>query len=731
MNESPATNIFHAHSANDDGEWHQLNDHLANTAELSASFGRNEFEKDLFKYAGLLHDAGKYQLLFQEYLRNGGRRGSVPHAIHGAALSYRRAKPGQIRHQSVIFAVLGHHQGLLDWATVKTRLQEALHANVLDEVEKQLLLENPAIAELEKRIGTNGHYDKPEDFKSEFFTRYLFSALTDADWLDTESHFSSDKKMMRASHALDVDLFLEKLGAYLARISGSGKINELRSLVRKEAVSNADKPVGFFSLSVPTGLGKTLASMNWALEHARANSLKRVIVVLPFLNIIDQTAQIFSKIFGSDLILEHHSGFFDQSTNEENSPYNSQVLATENWDYPVIVTTTVQFFESLFSNRPSKCRKIHNIADSVVIFDEVQTLRQEVILPSLEMLRQVHEVLNTSFLFCTATQPAFEEREGFAGIQGIQPLITDPGPLFHSTKRVDYAVINEFTPVSMERLCVDISEQLDSVLIILNTKNDAKRVFEGVRSEGGFALIYHLSTNMCPLHRKLKIASVLAELKGGRKICLVSTQLIEAGVDVDFPIVYRALAPLESIIQAAGRCNREGKRPENGKVFLFRLEDGGIPPGLYSTCADHTRQLIEADITLLDRHGAFTDYYRQIQNLFVDGDRHKINEMRKTLKFKEVADCYKLISSDTVPLIVANYGEALSLLERLRGKPLLSRADVRKVQPYTVNFYQRQIAKYSSLIDQRTLPGIFIWNGKYDDDLGVITDDFSPEELIV
>ena len=254
----------------------------------------------------------------------------------------------------------------------------------------------------------------------------LFSALTDADWLDTENHFNEAISEKRKTQEFEPLFLLERIENELLGKSKEGYINKLRNNVRNYAIAKADEKPGFYSMTLPTGMGKTLASVSWALYHAKYNNLKRIIIVLPFISIIDQTAKELKRIFGEEWVLEHHSNFNeDEETNKnianeslQDEGYTKR-LATENWDYPIIVTTSVQFFESLFGNKPSRCRKVHNIAQSVVIFDEVQTLPKELVLPTLTMLKNVQKVMGTSFLFCTATQPAFEKSEGFNGIEGV------------------------------------------------------------------------------------------------------------------------------------------------------------------------------------------------------------------------------------------------------------------------------------------------------------------------
>ncbi len=528
---------------------------------------------------------------------------------------------------------------------------------------------------------------------------------------------------------------IENLDSAIARKAKDGEINDLRNQVRDEALSKSEGSPGFYSLSLPTGLGKTLVSVAWALRHAKANSLKRIIIVLPFINIIDQTAKILKELFGEELILEHHSGYNENTINDEMaldpSEKNKQ-LACENWDFPVIVTTTVQFFESLFSNKPSRCRKIHNIADSIVIFDEVQSLPKDLILPTLTMLKNVQELMNATFLFCTATMPAFEKRDGFDGIEQIHPLIEHPEHIYNKTRRIDYNLLQDLKPMSLDALAEDICNNNNSVLCIFNTKKAARELFKTVMTKNAiWDHTYHLSTGMCPIHRKRVIREIILDLENNRKILVASTQLIEAGVDFDFPCVFREIAPLESIIQSAGRCNREGKMPENGKVFLFKLIDGGMPDNVYRTYAEFATDLIKDDLGQLYRYDFFKDYYRKVINLFTNPDRFNINESRKKLEFETVSDSYRLIRNQTESLFIYQYDENSNILyNELRGKPFLSRHDYRKLQIYSVQVYKNFLIKNAHLCSE--LPqGLLVWNGRYNDGIGISTEMMSPDECVV
>ncbi|HSW40291.1 MAG TPA: CRISPR-associated helicase Cas3', partial [Acidobacteriota bacterium] len=564
---------------------HLLKDHLLGTSNIAQSFAFDDYTKKVFRLSGLLHDFGKYQEAFQQYLINGGKRGSVPHSEFGAG--YARI----INLLDISFAIDGHHKGIPDKSTWQADTDS--YKNNDSEGFNSLrgtYFEDMQFTKIDFFVESHAY----KSFERELFIRLIFSALTDADWLDTESHFQPDVSLDRVNQTLQVDRLIEKLEAEFDGKSKEGEINRLRNLARTETLNHTGEPCGFYSLNLPTGLGKTLTSMIWALNHAKQNRLKRIFVVLPYINIIDQTAKVFKSIFGEEAVLEHHSNYNENDDTADageaiiDSVEKSKRLACENWDYPVIVTTTVQFFESLFSNRPARCRKVHNIAESVVIFDEVQTLPKESVLPTLNMLKNMQAVMRTSFLFCTATQPAFEKQEMFNGIKMIHPLISNPEELFEKTRRVDYCLFENLSPVNYDVLMDAVIKNSTSVLIIFNTKK-ATRDFYLLASEsaGNWDKTYQLSTAMCPAHRKSVIESIRDDLKYGLKILVSSTQLIEAGVDFDFPCVFRALAPLEGIIQAAGRCNREGNMPARGKVYIFQPEDGGMPDKTYRACAEH------------------------------------------------------------------------------------------------------------------------------------------------
>jgi len=678
---------------------------------------------------------GKYQLAFQNYLEKGGQRGSVPHASWGAG--YGRCN-GLLE---LSIAIDGHHKGLPDNSAWKSDTESFKRGEVV-EFEK-------VTKAFEGETGVDENFIKnqtppvfTETLQREAFVRYLFSALTDSDWLSTEKHFDRDVSRMRVGVVLPVDEMMVKLEEVLDKKAKGGEINRLRNDARYQALQKADMRCGFYSLALPTGMGKTLTSLAWGLKHAKKNALKRIIIVLPYINIIDQTAQVLKGIFGEEWVLEHHSSYNEgevrtKGSEEGYSPVEQRKkLACENWDYPVIVTTTVQFFESLFSNRPSRCRKIHNIAQSVVIFDEVQTLPKEVILPTLQMLKDVQSVMRTSFLFCTATQPAFEKRQGFDGIDSICPLIENPAELYKETRRVKYHLLNDLTPVDSNMLLEAAMHEAKAALLIFNTKKAALEFYHCTKDNTDWEKKYHLSTAMCPSHRKEVIENIRTDLAAQRKILVASTQLIEAGVDFDFPVVFRAMAPLEALIQAAGRCNRENKLGESGgKVFLFKLEDGGMPDKTYAACAGHAEEFVRCDIDQLHDHRVFEKYYSQVVRLYVDPDRYKINEARghltKQPNFQIVNDSYHLIPKVTEGLFIYLYNdESRRLFHSIEHKEFFSRDDYRRMQMFTVQVYKHFTIQNAGMC--RLMPqGFTVWYGNYDRETGISVAPIEADKLVV
>lgn len=722
---------YFAHSENVKGEKHILAEHLKETAKIAESFSSQKIFKPIFYLTGLMHDLGKYQKDFQNYLKCNGQRGSVPHASWGAGY----ARLNRLLEASI--TVDGHHKGLPNNSLWKSDTEPFKRGEVrgFEDIIKIYETENKPY---EYNSNKNAQLSFSDFYKREFFIRYLFSALTDADWLSTEQHFDRDSSDKRAAPSLTIDDMLSKLEIEISRKPKVGDINQMRNIALSQVLEKAGMSSGFYSLALPTGMGKTLASIFWALKHSKENNLKRIIIVLPYINIIDQTAQILKDIFGEEWVLEHHSNIIENTEmhlTEEDSATDflkKKKLACENWDYPIIATTTVQFFESLFSNRPSKCRKIHNISEAVVIFDEVQTFPKEIILPTLQMLKDMQSVMKVSFLFCTATQPAFENREGFKGIDEIYPLIDNPAELYRKTKRVKYHLLNDLEQIEVDVLLDVVMAEKTSTLVIFNTKKTALKLFNVVKEQHNWERIYHLSTAMCPHHRKNVINRIRDDLALQIKILVVSTQLIEAGVDFDFPVVFRAMAPLESIIQAAGRCNRENRLGESGgKVFLFNMRDGGMPDKTYAACAQHAIEFIGADIEQLYDYSIFKKYYTQILNLYVNPDKYNIADARKNFNFQTVNDSYRFIDNSTQGLFVYSYSqESINLFHSLEYKDFLSKEDYRKMQAFTVQVYRDFILKNAGVCKLMS-QGFMVWYGNYDRETGISVSPIDVDNLII
>lgn len=679
-----------AHKANNSDQTQTLFEHSINVSNIASSFSNDSTIKASLEFCGLFHDFGKYTDKFQR--RINGENVTAPHSIWGAWIAY---KLGHLKEEAL--CILSHHTGLYNMSKSLENYngcQDKKEEHILLECYQKFLKENPQWVPSKIKEHPSCFTGK-SPLETDILIRLIFSALIDADRLDTAS-FCNQKEPPQPSN-IDIDFCLEKIKSQYQLLSQKNNpLNNLRNQVREYALTKANNAAGFFSLTLPTGMGKTLTSFYWALEHAKTNQFKRIIIVLPFINIIDQTAKELKDIFGENYILEHHSGFKEAEEKEDGTTLQPEL---ENWDAPIIVTTTVQFFESLFSNKTSQCRKLHNIQDSVVIFDEVQSLDKEIALPTIDMLKDLQKIFHCSFLFCTATQPAFQKRSDFDGIEHIESLVEDPENLFKKTKRVNYNLVNNLDAISSETLLSHIISQRSSCVVVVNAKLTAKNIFDSLKSSPhSFQKIYHLSTNMCAHHRKKVIAEIKQALKEDKSICLVSTQLIEAGVDLDFSTAYRETGPLSSIIQTAGRCNREGKR-EKGDVYVFELEIEKCPLGIYKDEKNFTKNKLKLNPDILESATGFTQYYAEVVHLFTDKKKQKqITENRKALTFEDVANQYKLINADTEPVLVNYQEEACQiLLNELRKKckyvGYLKKEDYRRMQPYLVMLYPQDMEK--------------------------------------
>ncbi len=677
---------YFAHSANKNGYCEPLRDHLNDVARASAEFARPFGGEQEAWLAGLLHDLGKYGSLFQDRLKGIGS--GLDHWSLGAWAAY-------IKYYAVptTFAIQGHHTGLQQ--ANKAGLQSLKPESMLA---RRVRLTANEETELLNRLQADGLDLPPPPTPPPFVsmkatvaamldTRMLFSALVDADWLETEAHFKArpgEQKSYRESPPLlQAEKALARLLEYIETTkkgpeqkSGAAmNILALREKLLADCRNAAQLPPGLFSLSAPTGSGKTLSMLAFALAHAAAHPdrFRRVVVVIPYLSIIEQTAktyrEIFDAEFGDRYLLEHHSLAGLNSPKQADDadgegPAERARNLAENWDAPLVITTSVQMLESMFANRPRACRKLHRLAGSIILFDEVQTLPVSLAVPTLKALSHLAARYSASIVFATATQPAFASlsekvRETPEGL-GWQPteIVADVPAMFRASRRTKISCLDPDKPLPWAELAERLAQE-EQVLCIVNLKRHALDLLDCLKSASGESGLFHLSTNMCPAHRIKVLAEVRARLKNGERCRLISTQCVEAGVDVDFPTVYRALGPLDAIAQAAGRCNRNGLQ-DRGEVRVFRPEDDGhpiYPPGGYKRAADVLTSMIKKFgldwFGKIDAPEEIDRYYRNLYALARPEDLcKKLDKAFENQDFAAVAQLYKLIDKDAVNVLV-------------------------------------------------------------------------------
>ena len=690
---------YYAHSSADvDREsWHELSTHLISVGERAAEFLASTGYADFGRAAGLLHDLGKYTQEFQTRLAGGPR---VDHSTAGAKVA--RKQYGEQLGKVLAFCIAGHHAGLANGVGRRTSALE-------DRLSKSVPLPDPIWEQqitLPHRLypPTTRLRDKnARGFCIAFVIRMVFSALVDADYLDTETYFAKQEgKTKSRGWDLPLSELARRLDAHLSGLTANAKagaINDLRQKVLTHVRSQADNSPGVFTLTVPTGGGKTLTSLAFALDHAVRHGLARVIYVIPYMSIIEQTAAVFRKALrdgdddSADFVVEHHSTFDEESIGNREAKEKLR-LAMENWDAPIIVTTAVQFFESLFANRPSRCRKLHNIANSVVILDEAQTLPLNFLRPCVTGLNELARNWGASIVLCTATQPALSARDGFyGGLEDVRELAPEPQRLYHSLKRTR---INDQGEMDDAQLSQRLREA-PQALCIVNTRRHARELYESIGDiEGAF----HLTTLMCAHHRSERLNVVRNRLRNGASVRLVATSLVEAGVDVDFPVVWRAAAGLESIIQAAGRCNREGREP-TAEVFVFEPAEGEgrQPPPVIAQCASAFRSVMRRHHNDPMSLEAIKDYFQELYWLKGEDEnaldaKHILRLVRERqgnfdFPFETIAERFRFIETAMVPIIVPYRGadgedETVDRLLKELNQVQRPGRIARQLQPYVV-----------------------------------------------
>ncbi len=714
--------MIYAHSANANGDWHPLAEHLQCVSRLATNFSANTTWSNEASLAGLLHDLGKYADRFQARLK--GQDSGLDHWSQGAWVALDK------EHHAIAaaLAIQGHHVGLqranLDSLRrmnpqslaqnhpFRLTLSDTDHVRLKQRAEADgLLFQAPAQTALQLKNGMAKAVANMLD------VRLLFSCLVDADFLDTEAHFEGDAQGKRPRPdglKLDASAALNALNAHMAQLrSATGAQTEVRQA--REALWSAvehsgQMQTGVFTLTAPTGSGKTMSMLKFALEHAAQHGLKRIVLAVPFLSVIEQTAREYRKVFKSfpdNFVLEHHSlaglGVEIERHDAEGASESQRRLLAENWDAPIVLTTNVQLLESLFSNRPSSCRKLHNLMESVILFDEAQSLPSGLAVPTLAALSHLSATYHSSVVFATATQPAFDTLHTAVtkhATQGWQPeeAVPEHAEMFRVLERVKVFWPKDGEKRDWAELAADLrSDSAKQVLCVVNLKRHVLALLKELEGADG---LFHLSTNMCAEHRREVLEQVRARLIAGETCRLISTQCVEAGVDLDFPLVYRALAPLEAIAQAAGRCNREGKLSALGRlgeVVVFEPNDEKelrwcYPTHAYYQAAEVTRTMLalQGELNINDP-AVYRDYYRRLYDLSdPESQNNLLNEAITALDFPEVAKHYRLINQNTIQVLVP-WTERLKEFAALRDEAEqkgISASWMRRAQGLAVSVYK-------------------------------------------
>ena len=708
-----------AHSANEHDKVGLLNSHLQNVANRAAEYAEAFGAAEEARLAGLLHDLGKYGDLFQKRLH--GKERGIDHWSVGAwhALT-------EYKLVASAMAIQGHHIGLQQASADAlkglnpTKLQGYHPLGLrLSETKVDVLLNNYKADGLSLPSAREPFSSVYEGLQapcaaSMLDVRMLFSALVDADFVETEAHFQGNpdgsKCYREAGSPLQSEQAMPHLMSYLEELGRQSKasphVNRLRADLLKACLEAGSLPQGLFTLTAPTGTGKTLSMLAFALNHAAKHELRRIVMVIPYLSIIEQTVKEYRKVFepyfGSEYILEHHSlaGIHaDKKTSVrkgsdmDGEAIHHERLLAENWDAPIIITTSVQLLESLFADRPAACRKLHRLAKSVILFDEVQTLPVSLAVPTLSTLSRLAERYSTTVVFSTATQPAFRHldihvKKYCAGGWSPREIVSPNTSLFERAKRTRVKRPDISLNISWRELAKELS-LYDSALCVVNLKRHALCLYEELEKLG-VKWLFHLSTNMCPAHRHDVLEELHRRLEYGEPCHLVSTQCIEAGVDVDFPVVYRALGPLDAIAQAAGRCNRNGHM-ETSIVHIFLPEEERYPDGAYGQATDVTRSILQKHKTPeIDIHSSalFKEYYEELYDLVrPENKKRELNEGMQRRDFSEVARFYRVIDQNAINILVPYDLEIFHRLSKEVRDVGLNRRWIARARPYTIGLF--------------------------------------------
>lgn len=666
-------------------KWQLLEDHLRGTAELARKFASAFNAGDWGYVVGLLHDLGKYHPGFQSYLKaqNGmdssdcddnPASGRPNHSGMGAILSYK--KWSNVLGKTLAYIVSGHHAGLPDWLGGADSLSyrtenEKKDADIVTNMNLAILDELPEIITLPTIAMQckNGNA-----ISYHLWVRMLYSCLVDADFLDTEAFMDKVRHENRKEYPQLTELkrdFDARLNE-MTRDAKSTIVNQIRADILSACRKAADSDPGLFRLTVPTGGGKTLSGTAFALDHAVKYNKNRIIYVIPYTSIIEQTANVLRNFFGNSNVIEHHSNI----SQENELP--SHALAAENWDAPVIVTTSVQFFESLLAAKSSRCRKLHNIVNSVIIIDEAQLLPPQWLYPCTEMINRLVSDYSTSIVLSTATQPALPYLTA-----NCSDIIPEPKKIYDKLKRTDIILPENINQPQQWSEIADELKQHKQILCVVNRRKDCFDLWNLMPQD-----TIHLSALMCGEHRSKTINIIKQKLCSSESCRVISTQLVEAGVDLDFPVVYRAIAGLDSITQAAGRCNREGKLVK-GVVKVF-VAPKPSPAGLLRKGEDTTKELAALGEIAFEKPETYDKYFELFYSKGNDHGNKWLHDLlirdvnpEGNAQFRTAGKEFHLIE-DTSTAIIVNYGKSNQLIEKLKQYGP-NREIMRKLQRFTVN----------------------------------------------
>lgn len=717
----------------EDGEWKfQSNEeHTEGVAQLAGEFA-GEFGMPTWgRVLGLLHDKGKEQASFQQHILKASDydarievKGDYHHAYVGGLIA--RGLYGKTADGFLVNPIVSHHRGLYDYNEMEAMLQDKVIPSDVTNDCKKLTLERPPFPSV-----------RPEDFHHLY--RMLYSCLVDADFLDTERFMNKEAAKLREGKKSLKEL-MPALEGFLAQLKANAKdspVNRIRNQVQQRSLDTAAMPPGFYSLTVPTGGGKTLSSLVWAMHHAIHHGKRRIIIAIPYTSIIVQTAAILKSIFGEENVLEHHSNVNPEEIKNKELQHRLR-LATENWDYPIIVTTNVQLFESMFSNKPSHCRKLHNIVNSVVILDEVQTLPTDYLQPIVDSLKTFSKLFGVSVLFTTASQPVLSGRiegcnpkESFKGIDHIEEIIPPEYKLHDKLRRVQLQI--DDSPSTYDEIAAHLCQH-KRVLCIVNTRRDAKELFQRLPKEG---ITLHLSRMMCPDHVACTIEQIRKALTDSSNeiIRVVATQLVEAGVDIDFPVVYRQEAGLDSVLQAAGRCNREGKLALSTTYVFSLSKERLLPSGAINDANNARKGLLDVGDWFAPE--TMNRYFEQFYSRCTTFDKKGMQNLLykpTSVCFEQAAQEFRLIEDNGYSIIIC-WKDSMDLVEQLKqdgpSYPLM-----KILARYSINVNKTDFKKLVEMgvvdkVIEKEPIFVVKYQAQYDDCVGLLTDNHWENDVLI